>query len=153
MALSTESSAGAGGRRRVDSSVNMIPFIDLLVSCIAFLIITAVWTQLERLDGKQRGGPPTGETATRDPTLLLRMADTGIVLVDEVGAARPVPLRDGHHDLAGLRRELTLLRTSVPPTTQLVVTPDDGQRYEEIVAVMDTALAARFDDLTMSGAP
>lgn len=38
-----------GGRRPVDGEVNMIPMIDLLVGCIAFLLITAVWSHLSRL--------------------------------------------------------------------------------------------------------
>jgi len=33
---------GKGGRRSVDSEINMIPMIDLLVCAIAFLLITAV---------------------------------------------------------------------------------------------------------------
>lgn len=37
--------AGGGGRRTVDSNVNMVPMIDLLLSTIAFLLMTAVWTQ------------------------------------------------------------------------------------------------------------
>jgi len=38
-----------GGRRPLDSEINMIPMIDLLVSCIAFLLITAVWSHMSRL--------------------------------------------------------------------------------------------------------
>ncbi len=38
-----------GGRRPVDGEVNMIPMIDLLVCCISFLLITAVWSHLSRL--------------------------------------------------------------------------------------------------------
>ena len=33
---------GGGGRRQTDSEINMIPFIDLLLVTISFLLITAV---------------------------------------------------------------------------------------------------------------
>ena len=42
---------GAGGRRRtMDSEINMIPMIDLLMVTISFLLITAVWTHMARID-------------------------------------------------------------------------------------------------------
>ena len=57
-------SGGKGGKKPVDSNVNMIPFIDLLVCCISFLIITAVWTQLERLNATQQS---PGQQSQQDP--------------------------------------------------------------------------------------
>ena len=55
-------SGGKGGRRSVDSEVNMIPMIDLLVCCIAFLLITAVWSHMSRINADaQVPGPPNPE--------------------------------------------------------------------------------------------
>ena len=44
------SAGGGGGRRSLDSEINMIPMIDLLMVTISFLLITAVWTQMARLN-------------------------------------------------------------------------------------------------------
>src|SRR5262245_31951413 len=41
---------GASARRPTNSDINMIPFIDLLMVTIAFLLITAVWTTSSRLN-------------------------------------------------------------------------------------------------------
>ena len=41
---------GKGGRRSVDTEINMIPMIDLLMVTISFLLITAVWVQSSRID-------------------------------------------------------------------------------------------------------
>jgi biopolymer transport protein ExbD len=145
MGLSTESSAKPDGKKPVDSAVNMIPFIDLLVCSIAFLIITAVWNQLERLDVVQREGPVESRSDDApDPKLFVQMGEAGLVIVDEVGTRRTVP------DRGALGRVLAEIRPTVPPRTRVVVTPDDGQRYEDIVAVMDAAIAARFVDLAVS---
>ena len=55
-------SGGKGGRRALDSEVNMIPMIDLLVCCIAFLLITAVWSHMARMNADaQVPGPPNPE--------------------------------------------------------------------------------------------
>ncbi len=50
---------GGSGRRSTDSEINMIPFIDLLMVTISFLLITAVWSQMARLNADaQVPGPP-----------------------------------------------------------------------------------------------
>jgi biopolymer transport protein ExbD len=48
---------GVGGRakrRSLDSEVNMIPMIDLLMVTISFLLITAVWTHMARINADAR---------------------------------------------------------------------------------------------------
>jgi len=51
--------AKGGGRRATDSEVNMVPMIDLLISCICFLMVTAVWSQMARINANaQVPGPP-----------------------------------------------------------------------------------------------
>jgi len=50
---------GKGKRRTLDSEINMIPFIDLLMVTIAFLLITAVWSHMARINADaQVPGPP-----------------------------------------------------------------------------------------------
>ena len=50
---------GAGKRKAMDSEINMIPMIDLLMVTISFLLITAVWTHMARINADaQVPGPP-----------------------------------------------------------------------------------------------
>src|SRR6478752_8078343 len=50
---------GGGGRKKLDSEINMVPFIDLLMVTISFLLITAVWSHMARLNADaQVPGPP-----------------------------------------------------------------------------------------------
>jgi biopolymer transport protein ExbD len=56
-------SGGKGGRRTLDSEINMIPMIDLLMVTISFLLITAVWTHMARINANaQVPGPPQPNT-------------------------------------------------------------------------------------------
>ena len=41
--------SGKGGKKSMDSEINLVPFIDLLSCLISFLIVTAVWTQIAAL--------------------------------------------------------------------------------------------------------
>jgi biopolymer transport protein ExbD len=50
---------GGGKRKALDSDINMIPMIDLLMVTISFLLITAVWSHMARLNADaQVPGPP-----------------------------------------------------------------------------------------------
>jgi biopolymer transport protein ExbD len=50
---------GKGKRKTLDSEINMIPMIDLLMVTISFLLITAVWTHMARINADaQVPGPP-----------------------------------------------------------------------------------------------
>ncbi len=50
---------GGGKRKSLDSEINMIPMIDLLMVTISFLLITAVWTHMARVNADaQVPGPP-----------------------------------------------------------------------------------------------
>jgi biopolymer transport protein ExbD len=56
---------GGQSRRPLDQEINLIPMIDLLLCCVSFLLITAVWSQLSRVElspDKFAGGdrPPAG---------------------------------------------------------------------------------------------
>ena len=57
---------GRSGRRTRD--INMIPFIDLLMVTIAFLLITAVWVTNSRINADaQVPGPPDPEQNELEP--------------------------------------------------------------------------------------
>ena len=61
---------GQGGNRGpkpLDAAINLVPFIDLMACTIAFLIMTAVWTQLGRLQVTSSGDPSASNQQQSDP--------------------------------------------------------------------------------------
>ncbi len=65
--VNVEQSSGQS-RRPLDREINLIPMIDLLLCCVSFLLITAVWSHMSRVDlmPKKFGGggidpPPEAE--------------------------------------------------------------------------------------------
>jgi biopolymer transport protein ExbD len=58
------------GRRSVDHDLPLVPFIDFMVCLIAFLMVTAVWTQMSRINATAK--VPGGEhgTTTEPPKEL-----------------------------------------------------------------------------------
>ncbi len=53
---------GHGGKRTTNHDIPLIPFIDFLLCLVAFLLVTAVWSQMARLNADARvPGPPKDE--------------------------------------------------------------------------------------------
>ena len=82
---------GAGvsssGRREFNHELPLVPFIDFLLCLIAFLLVTAVWSQMARLTADARV-PGTNVAAPSRPTaeLHVSVADDGFVLRWQEGA-------------------------------------------------------------------
>lgn len=68
-------SAGAskGSRRTVDQEVNMVPFIDLLMVTVSFLLVTAVWTNMARIPASAKMPSEKGQTQVKDDPPAMRV--------------------------------------------------------------------------------
>ena len=65
---------GHGGKKSVDSEIPLVPFIDLLLCCVMFLLVTAVWNQLAQLEVNQRVPGPTTPTEPVDTPEVVELA-------------------------------------------------------------------------------
>lgn len=80
-----------GGKRATNSEINMVPFIDLLMVTIAFLLITAVWVTNSRMNADaQVPGPPNPDDVTTPQTpekvLTIQIGDDEFGLIWKQGA-------------------------------------------------------------------
>ena len=134
------------GRRALDAVINLVPFIDLLSCCLAFLLITAVWTQLGRVDVQQRASG--GEIEEPVPRLALTLSiDTdGYTLAASTGEVQSIAA-----DYAQLAAALRTWRTRYPDQEHLSLRPADAIAYDRILRTMDVALSARYATLGFAG--
>jgi biopolymer transport protein ExbD len=74
---------GASGKGGVaDATLNVVPFIDLLICLICFLVISAAWTSLSRIDvdqalPKASKTPPKDDDKKKKPKINLAITPTG----------------------------------------------------------------------------
>jgi len=144
---------GHGGKKSVDSEIPLIPFIDLLLCCVMFLLVTAVWNQLARLDANQK---QPGQQAPDDPPpeehikVVLQVQASGYVIASTAGDRVEIPKVGDKFDLEQLREKLQERKRLEPNRKDLVVAPEDGVMYSDVVEAMDTVVGEGFPDMSLS---
>jgi biopolymer transport protein TolR len=152
-----------GGKRRkkaLDANINVVPAIDLLSCCIAFLLYTAVWNQVSRLQVQQLGlGAPettTPEQLQKSLAVTLAVGERGMALT--VGdASYDIPTlgrsADGVvlHDLKALTTRLKAVKGEFPDQGSIIVTAEDTVPYGDLVHVIDVCLGAGLMQVSVSG--
>lgn len=153
---------GGGGKRKrkaLDAVINVIPAIDLLSCCIAFLLYTAVWTQISRLQAQQFG-TPTEQTPEpqKSLTVTLVVGARGYLLQTSAGANFEIPplgrSGDGQavYDLKGLGERLKQLRSDYPDQAAVTVAAEDVVLYQDLVRTIDACVGAGLPAVSVTAA-
>jgi biopolymer transport protein ExbD len=149
MAVSVEGGGGKGRRKPVDAELLLVPYIDLLTCMVAFLLITAVWSQLARLSVAQKGQGGDGVDLLSDHVRIavaVHADGFNVIVKDD---QKPIRLQGGQLDYARLLDELKAVKKAHPDSTDAQILSADGVVFEKLVRTMDTAMAAGFPDLSL----
>ncbi len=154
-----EGGGGKKGRRSLDATLNVVPAIDLLACCISFLLFTAVWTQVSRLQVAPIGnGTPEAPPAQKTLTVTLTVGQRGYVLATSAGAPIEIPAAgraaDGgvQYDVKGLTDRLKKLKSDFPDQSAVTVAADDAVIYADLVHTIDACIGAGLSNVSIMGA-
>ena len=141
---------GKGGKKSVNADLNLVPYIDLLTCMVSFLLITAVWSQLARLEAHQKGQGQAGEDTPPEKQLKLVVVvnDEGFNVVADQDQ-QPIPKKGTEYDYEKLGTELKKLKDAHPDKGDVQVASEDQIKFDVLVRTMDTALTARFPDISL----
>jgi biopolymer transport protein ExbD len=152
---------GGHGRRSVNQELPLVPFIDFLLCLVMFLLVTAVWSQMARLNADaQVPGPPNPdkdiEEQKKDKTLHVEMRGDrkfdlvwkeGTTVVNTIEVPRKqVPFgNDGEYSYPDLAKkceeEWKTTGSHRAPTDkkfdQAVLHTDNTTPFQDIVSVID----------------
>src|SRR5437868_1873268 len=165
-------SGNGGGKRKVDQTINMVPFIDLLMVTISFRLIPAVWSHMARLQ-TSASVPSTGgriETPQVESVLHVRVSDkeqkfvlqwqTG-TKIEDIGSVDMDADGAGHYrtlEDAVKRAYVTGLATrhlygddtakhgkpgAAPHLNMAILHVDNGRRFGDITRIIDAMYAPR----------
>ena len=145
---------GHGGKKSVDHSIPLVPFIDLLLCCVMFLLVTAVWNQLARINANQQqpGQPQMDTPPPEEPQikLILQVQNAGFVLATTAGDSTTIPKNGDAYDIEELVKKLKERRELEPNKKDITVAPEDGVRYEDVVKAMDTVVGEGYEAMSLS---
>jgi len=141
---------GKSGKKSVNADLNLVPYIDLLTCMVSFLLITAVWSQLARLEAHQKGQGQAGEDTPPEKQfkLVVVVNDEGFNVVADQDQ-QPIPKKGTEYDYEKLGTELKKLKDAHPDKGDVQVASEDQIKFEILVKTMDTALTARFPDISL----
>ncbi len=136
-----------GGKKSLDAEVNLVPFIDLLSMCICFLLMTAIWVELNSIDVKQALGTQ-GLAAGQGYDLEIRFNSTNqLQFVTSRGGQTIRNVNIQQSDFAGALMTLgnhlgTFMgaigtEAELPPITARIV-PSQDLNYAQLVETLDS---------------
>lgn len=166
--------SGGSKKRATNSDINMIPFIDLLMVTIAFLLITAVWTTSSRLPANAQTPGATGcgeECPPEGKTMHVHVNDAEFNVVWKSGATtlteQRIPRKSADAEVSGAsvvrypelakviedewKRNGDHRNPADKAVDRAVIHTADQLPFKEIAAVLD-AINAPKRDLAMNGA-
>ena len=148
---------GGKGKKPLDTTINLVPFIDLMAVTIVFLIMTAVWTQLGRLQVSQ-----AGQSASEEPPPEQNLQPITLLLTEKeirlsVGGSMfdPIPLIKNEKDQLDLTKlvdKLKELKTQQPDQSNITLNTEDAVVYSDLVDVIDTCIGNQFPSVSVSPA-
>jgi biopolymer transport protein ExbD len=153
-----------GGRRSVDHELPLVPFIDFMVCLIAFLMVTAAWTQMSRINASGLASgvfePPTEPAKT----LHVKASSTGFELIwkrgdtvlDTEHVARVPVMVGGEQRFPALAQAITkewetageYRAASDRTLDRAVLHVQNDLPFSDIVAVLDALHAPRRGKLS-----
>lgn len=137
-------------RRPEDEELNLTPFIDLFSTLVVFLLLTAVWLQINSLS--------TNVENTTDTSSLSREAKVSLTVtilknkieISEDDKATQLPLKltsKGLLDSKPLIQELNEWRQRYPKRKDIVLNTQNEIPYSHMIQVFDVLVGQGWSDV------
>lgn len=147
--------ASGSSKKAVDLVIPLVPFIDMLAMMITFLMMTAVWTQIGKLQVSQAPtGPSESSEPPQQPTLSLNLTLTerGFMLSANGEMSEIPKTATGEFDTDKLVERLTEIKKAHPDHRAITVAAEDGIEYQHLVLTVDKCIEAKLPDVSVTAA-
>ena len=155
MAGGATPSPSGGGKRSVDFQLNLVPMIDLLSVLISFLLMSAVWTQIARIEVKQAPNLPSDEPPPEQEERLglnIVIKASGYTVTQKGGQiVKEIEKVNELYDTDALREILKQVVIEHPENQEVTVSSEDSIPYQELITVMDVCLDSNLPGISVAG--
>ncbi len=142
------SEGGPHGRKPVDVDLNLVPFIDVMSVLVAFLLLTAVWTNLAQINIKPGGLGTESEQKTEPPiNLSVLIAQDGLWIGITTGQPRKIDKIGEEYNFEALGEALQYYKKEsgiFNERDDVEIAAEDKVDYQTVITTMDTAVARDF---------
>jgi biopolymer transport protein ExbD len=142
---------------RDESSLNIIPMMNLFAALIPFLVLTAVFAStaviqlfLPEATSEEGSGKGTDKSQEEKETLNLTVAitDKGFSIGGAGGVLDLIPRdKEGRYNFEVLRQQLSQVKEKVPQQEEIVIVCEDEIIYDLIIQVMDICRETGFPNI------
>lgn len=137
--------------------LNLVPFIDILSTCICFLLMTAIWINIGVINVTQAIGSEPPANGKNPPSVIAEIQNDGNVqlsLKDVPGKSKPV-IYDvkstmGRIDWERVEAYVATLQANIPELKTALVMPSSRTKYEDVIRAMDMFKQAKLTDVGIS---
>jgi biopolymer transport protein TolR len=135
-------------RKPVDIDLNLIPFIDVMSVLVAFLLLTAVWTNLAQINIRPGGvGHDTDKTVDPPINLSVLVAQDGLWVGVTTGQPRKIDKVGEEQNFEALGEALQYYKKEsgiFNDRDDIEIAAEDKVEYQAVITAMDTAVAKDF---------
>jgi biopolymer transport protein TolR len=145
---------GKGGKKALDANINLVPYIDLLMTIMTFLMMTAVWTQITMLEVQNASGGAEAQPEEPDPNapkpILVLVGKEQVLIQEEGGEARPFLAAADGYDFVGIGIELKRLKDARQDREVVKIQSEDGVQYVNLTRLIDLATGHGLKQITLT---
>jgi biopolymer transport protein ExbD len=145
-----------GGKRSANAELNLVPYIDLLSTLICFLLITAIWQQIDAIS-TNLPPPPGPSQPNTAPSLPVppdpNKVDLSLsIYMDRIEAAAgtvkvPIPFVAGDPDYIQVLELLRDWKNRWPERNDVTIHSDSQAPYKHLVGIMDALKEGNFSEI------
>ena len=143
-----------GGKKALDANINLVPYIDMLMTIMTFLMMTAVWTQIAMLEVQNASGGPADETPppTDGPKpIQVLLTDRGVKIQEEQNPdMKEFNVSGEGYDWAGITVELQRLKAARPDRHEVKIQSEDSVKYLNIAKMIDISTGLDLKAMTLT---
>ena len=145
-----------GDKKSVNVELNIVPFIDLMSCLTAFLLVTAVWTNIAQINIKPKGiGRDAEKTLQEEEPVrasVLVQEETIWIGLSRINDFRQINREGEDFNWEAFREVLDEHKQSAffADREDIEIAADDKVNYQTIITAMDHAIAAGFRDVGLS---
>lgn len=154
MGGAVDAAPAKGGKKVLDAHINLVPYIDMLMTIMVFLMMTAVWTQIAMLEVQNASsGPPDEPQDPPDdpiPPIMVLLTEGSLKIQEEGQEPREFPRAADGYDMAGPKGVLEGLKAARPERVEVKMSAEDTVKYDDIVRVIDTCTGLGLTGIQLS---